>query len=133
MAILIDADVLIEAERGTFDLLAWLESLPDQEFRLAATTVAELWHGVERATGTHRAARQHFLEQVLATFEVADYTERTAVTHARLWMELGRTGTRIGLHDLMMPATALERGDTVATFNKRHFAYVKGLQVIEPA
>jgi len=29
-------------------------------------------------------------------------------------------------------ATALERGDAVATFNKRHFTQVKGLTVIEP-
>ena len=62
MAILIDADVFIEAERGTFDLTAWLASQPHQEFKMAAITVPELWHGVERATGAHRVKRQRFLE-----------------------------------------------------------------------
>jgi len=34
--------------------------------------------------------------------------------------------------DLMVAATALERGSEVATFNQRHFSQVKGLKVIEP-
>jgi predicted nucleic acid-binding protein len=38
----------------------------------------------------------------------------------------------IGDYDLIIAATALERGSDVATFNKRHFAVVKGLKVIEP-
>jgi predicted nucleic acid-binding protein len=33
---------------------------------------------------------------------------------------------------LIVGATALERGNQVATFNNRHFAQVKRLSVIEP-
>jgi len=39
----------------------------------------------------------------------------------------------IGYHELIVAATALERGCEVATFNKRHFSRVLGLTVIEPA
>ena len=35
-------------------------------------------------------------------------------------------------YDLIIAATALERGSAVATFNVRHFSAVKGLKVIEP-
>jgi predicted nucleic acid-binding protein len=38
----------------------------------------------------------------------------------------------IGAYDLILAATALERGSVVATFNKRHFVLVPGLNVIEP-
>jgi len=38
----------------------------------------------------------------------------------------------IGFYDLIVAATALERGSDVATLNRRHFAPVKGLNVIEP-
>ena len=38
----------------------------------------------------------------------------------------------IGYYDLIVAATALERGSEVATFNKRHFAAVAGLKIIEP-
>jgi tRNA(fMet)-specific endonuclease VapC len=38
----------------------------------------------------------------------------------------------IGFYDLIVGATALERGSKVDTFNKRHFAQIRGLTVIEP-
>lgn len=133
MAILIDADVIIAAERGAFDIFGWLASQPNQEFKMAAITVAELWHGVERATGAHRMKRQRFLERVFATFEVVPYSGQTALEHARLWAELESSGRMTGSHDMILAATALERGDTVATFNARHFAAVQGLAVLTPS
>ena len=57
MAIILDADVIIRGEKGTFDLQRWVASQPDELFEVAAVTVAELWHGVERAAGTRRPAR----------------------------------------------------------------------------
>lgn len=48
MAIILDADVIIRGEKGTFALREWLAGRPDDEFEIAAITVAELWHGVPR-------------------------------------------------------------------------------------
>ena len=132
MAIILDADVVIRGEKGVFDLRAWVASRPTDQFEIAAITVAELWHGVERATGAHRAARQRYLETVLSSLPVVPYTEETAYEHARLWADLEAAGKMIGYYDLIVAATALERGSKVATFNKRHFAQIKGLSVIEP-
>jgi predicted nucleic acid-binding protein len=39
---------------------------------------------------------------------------------------------RVAFYDVIVAAAALERGREVATLNKRHFAQVKGLSVIEP-
>lgn len=105
MAVLIDADVIIKAERGTFDLFGWLTSLPEDEFKLAAITVAELWRGVERAVGAHRAKREEFLQGILATFEIVPYTDRTALQHARIWAALESSGRMIGPHDVIVAAT----------------------------
>jgi len=55
-----------------------------------------------------------------------------AIILARIWAELQSSGKMIGFYDLIVAATALERGSDVATFNRRHFAQVKGLTVIEP-
>lgn len=132
MAILIDADVIIQAERGLFDLDRWLVSKPNEEFKLAAITVAELWHGAERATGAHRSKRELFLRRLFGMFDVLPYTEQTGFEHARLWAELESSGQMIGAHDLILAAMALQTGNGVATFNSRHFASVKGLKVIEP-
>ena len=132
MAIILDADVIIRGEKGAFDLQRWVASRPSDKFEVAAITVAELWHGVERAAGAHRAKRQQYLQTVLASLPVLPYTELTAYEHARIWAELESSGQMIGFYDVIVAATALERGSDVATFNRRHFAQVKGLTVIEP-
>lgn len=129
---MIDADVIIGGEKGTFDLRRWLASRPDDEFEIAAITVAELWHGVERATGSHRLRRQQYLERVIVTLSVVPYTQRTAYEHARIWAELDSRGKMIGYYDLIVAATALERRSQVATFNRRHFAQIAGLDILEP-
>jgi tRNA(fMet)-specific endonuclease VapC len=132
MAIMLDADVVIRGERGTFDLKSWVGSHPNDEFEIAAITVAELWHGVERATAPHKATRQTYLQTVLELLPVIPYTEQTAYEHARIWAELESSGKMIGFYDLIVGATALERGSDVATFNTRHFAQISGLRVIQP-
>lgn len=133
MAIILDADVIISGEKGKFDLGKWLASRPKEQFEVAAITVAELWHGVERATGRHRAIRQQYLNAILEAVPVVPYTEQTAYEHARVWAGLEALGKMIGFYDLIVAATALERGSTVATFNKRHFAAIKGLSILEPS
>ena len=132
MAIILDADVIIRGEKGTFDLAGWVASLPNDQFEIAAITVAQLWHGVERATEPHKSKRRKYLEAVVSALPIVPYTEQTAYEHARIWAELQSSGKMIGPYDLIVAAAALERGSHVATFNKRHFALVKGLHIIEP-
>ena len=132
MAIILDADVIIRGERGTFDFSGWAASHPEDLFEVAAITVAELWHGVERAVEPHKSKRRKYLETILAALPIVPYTEQTALEHARIWAELESVGKMIGSYDLIVAATALERGSHVAIFNQRHFAPVKGLKVIEP-
>jgi predicted nucleic acid-binding protein len=132
MAIILDTVVIIGGEKGTFDLAAWVASRPNEVFEVAAITIAELWHGVERATEPHKSKRRNYLEAVVGTLPIIPYTEQAAYEHARLWAGLQSLGKMIGAYDLIVAATALERGSQVATFNKRHFSGVKGLQIIEP-
>jgi predicted nucleic acid-binding protein len=126
MAIILDADVIIRGEKGASDLAGWMAGRPDEHFEVSAITVAELWHGVERAAGVHRAKRQQYLQTVFP------YTEQTGYEHTRIWAELESSGKMIGYYDLIVAATALEHGSEVAKFNQRHFAQVKGLVVVEP-
>jgi tRNA(fMet)-specific endonuclease VapC len=132
MAIMLDADVVIGGEKGTVDLKTWLMSHGNDQFEIATITVAELWHGVERAAGSQKTKREHYLRTVLASLPIIAYSEQTAYQHARIWAELEAAGKMIGSYDLILAATAVERDSAVATFNKRHFAQIRGLKVIEP-
>jgi tRNA(fMet)-specific endonuclease VapC len=132
MAIILDADVIIKGENGNFDLATWLDRQTGN-LEIAAITIAELWHGIERATAPHRTKRERYLRAIVEGLEAIPYTEATALVHAELWANLESSGNMIGAHDLILAATALERGSVVATFNKRHFSQVRELKVIEPA
>ncbi|HZQ47420.1 MAG TPA: PIN domain-containing protein, partial [Verrucomicrobiae bacterium] len=129
---ILDADVIIRGEKGAFDFQGWAASRPGDKFEVAAVTVAELWHGVERAAGAHKTRRLQYLQAILASLPVIPYTDQTAYEHARVWAELESSGKMIGYYDLIVAATALERRSEVATFNRRHFAQVQGLKIIEP-
>lgn len=132
MAIVIDTDVLIQDERRLFDLRDWASSFPNDRFQIAAITVAELWHGVERARGNFRAERETYVRKLLTSVAILPYTESTALQHARICAELEASDNMIGYYDLVVAATALEHNSSVATFNKRHFARVPGLKLILP-
>jgi tRNA(fMet)-specific endonuclease VapC len=133
MALIIDADVIIRGERGLFDLPAWLGMQANKGPQIAAITVAELWHGVERATANYKPRREDYLQMIFQALPIVSYTETTALEHARIWAALESSGTMIGFHDLIVAATALEHGSAVVTFNKRHFARIHGLKVIVPS
>ena len=58
MGTLIDASVLIEAERGRFDLGAVLAVHAEEEFTMASITASEMLHGVHRATRAEQRSRR---------------------------------------------------------------------------
>ena len=131
MAIIIDADVIIKGEKGAFDLKAWIAA-QSGELEVAAITVAELWHGVERATVPYRARRERYIRTILDGVLIIPYTQATALEHARIWAACEASGKTVAAYDLIVAATAVERGSTVATFNRRHFEKIDGIKVIEP-
>jgi tRNA(fMet)-specific endonuclease VapC len=132
MAIILDAAVVIQGEKGLFDLPAWLDANSNERFELAAITVAELWHGVERATGRQKTRRINYLNAVISAIPIIPYTDQTAYEHARIWADLEKKGKMIDAYDLIVAATALERSSQVATLNRKRFDQVPGLKVIVP-
>lgn len=133
MEIVIDADVIIAAEKGRFNLRDWLYTRAEDRPTVAAITVAEILHGVWRATPRHRDERRRFVEASLNWFSILPYNESTARVHARIWADLEMSGGMIDHYDLVVAATAIERNAAVATFNVKHFSRVEGLTIVEPA
>jgi tRNA(fMet)-specific endonuclease VapC len=119
VAVLIDASILIEHERGRLDLPLHL-----------AHRQSELLHGVYRAGQPEvRAKRSAFVEAILERFPLLPVDLATARAHAQVWAELAAAGKMIGPHDLWLAATCLAHGLTMITANVREFARVPGLAV----
>jgi len=131
MGTLIDSSVLIDAERGKLDLRAKLATGPDEPVALAAITASELLHGVHRAANAHQRSRRHaFVEQLLSAMPVVPFDLVAARLHAELWAQLAAKGAPVGVHDLLIGATAIAIGYRVATRDERSFPKIPGLSTV---
>lgn len=130
MGVILDTSVLIEAERREFDIDPFTEHREEEIFGLSVITVAELLHGVHRADSTkRRLKRSAYVEKVIESFPIYKFDISIARIYAELWSDLRSKGIQIGAHDLIIGATALSCGFSVATQNIRHFERIEGLKV----
>ena len=130
MAVLIDASILIEYERGRLNLERHLAQRQQNEFFLSVVTASELLHGVHRAVQSGvRTKRSALVEALLERFPLLAIDLATARAHAQLWAELTVAGNVIGPNDLWLAATCLAHGLTMVTANVREFSRVPGLIV----
>lgn len=134
MAFLIDSSVFITMERRglLIDELALV--LPSGSAGMAAITASELLVGVHRADSpVRRVSRRTFVEEVIHEFTVLPFDLAIARGHAQLLAALKAGGRTIGLHDLMIAATAIHLDYAVVTDNRREFDRVPGLVVVQPS
>ena len=130
MAVLIDASILIEYERGRLNLERHLAQRQQNEFFLSVVTASELLHGVHRAVQSGvRAKRSALVEALLGRFPLLPVDLATARAHAQIWADLSAAGKLIGPNDLWLAATCLAHGLTIVTANVREFSRVPGLIV----
>lgn len=130
MAVLIDASILIEYERGRLDLERHLAQRQQDDFYLSVVTASELLHGVHRAVQSGvRAKRSALVEALLGRFPLLPVDLATARAHAQIWADLSAAGKLIGPNDLWLAATCLAHGLTMVTANVREFSRVPGLIV----
>jgi predicted nucleic acid-binding protein len=128
--LILDTNILIAYERGTVDRSA----LDDDEIAVAAVSIAEYRVGIELADTAARAAdRSRSLAAMTSVLDVLDYTESTAVHHARLIAASRRIGRHRGAHDLIIAAHAAETGRVVFSRDaKARFADLPGVLALEP-
>jgi tRNA(fMet)-specific endonuclease VapC len=111
--LILDTGILVRAERGRARLDRALRD--DDDVAIAAITAAELLVGVELADARRRPDRAAYVDDVLATVPVEDYTLDVAAAHARLLAHVRRSGRPRGAHDLIIAATAAATRRTVLT------------------
>lgn len=130
MAWVIDSSVLIAGERRMVDLEALLVTHASEPVVIASITASELLEGVHRAeTERRRAARESFVENLLAIVPVVPFDLRVARAHARLCSRLPRAAA-VGAHDLLIAATAIALDFGVLTRDRRSFPRIPDLDVV---
>jgi predicted nucleic acid-binding protein len=135
LGVILDSSVVIEAERRHLNVAQFLrqmvQKIGETEVAICVITVAELAHGIYRAdTPERRERRRAFLNELKAAVPVYPITDGTAELVGRIGAESSAAGVTIPFDDLLIGASALERGYAVATRNLRHFQKIPGLNLI---
>jgi toxin FitB len=108
--------------RGDPNVLRWLRDKATQSLFLSTVTIGEIERGVVRQRAVDppfAEALGSWLEQVIDVYR--DRLLPIDVAVARRWGQLAARLGHAGI-DLLIAATALEHGLTVATRNVRNFA-----------
>lgn len=135
MGIVLDSSVLVASERAGLNskqaFAAILRKTGDDEVALSVITLLELAHGAVRANTTERKQkRERIIQELLAAVPIHPITASIALRAGQIDGQSQANGIRIPLADLLIGATALELGYSVATENLRHFNQIPGLSII---
>jgi toxin FitB len=129
---LLDTNVVSELRkpRPHGGVIAWIQSVPDNELFISALTLGELQAGVERTRQQDRekaASIEAWIEQLSESYEVISMDG----SMFREWARLMAGQSDHLLEDAMIAATARVRGLVVATRNVRDFRPF-GVKVLNP-
>jgi toxin FitB len=134
---LLDTNVISELRkpRRSPNVMAWIARVPAGDLHLSAITLGEIAKGIAKqrrirgpSARSHTDALQAWLERTLT-----EYSERIIpvdVGIATRWGRLCDAHPQLET-DMLLAATALDRGLTVATRNVHHFTPT-GVPVVNP-
>ena len=124
---LLDTNICIFAMKGTYPAVGQrlLSIEPDKIF-VSSVTVGELEYGAAKSRWSVRP--REVMRFFLANYEILPFGENDAIHFGRFRAALARSGTPIGVYDVMIAAQGVARGLTVVTHNIGDFSRVPGLQ-----
>ena len=136
MGLILDSSILIAGERGGESVRQILKRVQaangETESGLSVVTIVELTHGIYRAkTDADRDRRRSFVEELCRDVDVHPVTLAIAQLAGKIEGEQAAEGVSIAFEDLLIGATALHLGYSVAPVNVRHFRLIPGLTVIQ--
>lgn len=132
MGVVLDSSVIIAAERRNHTVRQILEQLKkalgDIEIGLSVISIAELVHGAYRSkTKTQQEQRLEFVDRLSSDLPVYPVTLEIAHLAGRIEGEQLAAGIQLAIEDVLIGATALRLGYSVATLNRRDFQKIPGL------
>jgi tRNA(fMet)-specific endonuclease VapC len=136
VGVILDSSVIIAAERRGHTVRQILEHVRavhgEIEIGLSVVTIAELIHGAYRAKTQHQQnQRLEFIERLSSDVPVYPVTLDVARLVGRIEGQQEAKGVQFAFEDLLIGATALRLGYSIATLNRRDFERVPGLVVVQ--
>ncbi len=133
MSVLVDTNVLSETVRPRPNgaVLRWLAAHPT--IAISAITLDELAFGIERLEGQRRVRMREWLDRLREDVapNVIPVDAEIALAAGRLRAARERRGRRVAQADMLIAASALLRGLTLATRNVADFEGC-GIALVDP-
>lgn len=123
--ILLDSSVLIDYFRKTDKKKTFFYQLAknNTEFCISSVTHYEIGIG-------NRKNHFEFWEKLTESIIVIPFDKACSVNAINIYIDLLKSNKMIDLADLLIGATALTYNIPIATLNKKHFARIKNLELI---
>jgi predicted nucleic acid-binding protein len=122
--LMLDTDVLIDIQRGHAGAVAWLSALTDVPL-VPGYVVMEMVNAAQNSAQVQTAMR------LVAPMPIVWPDEANCTIALDNFRKL-HLSHGVGLLDSLIAATAVGRGATLCTFNKKHFSPIPGLTILEP-
>ena len=136
---LLDTNIVSEAVKPqpSPELTAWLGAQPDEALHISTLTIAEIRRGIlEKEPSRRRRELEAWFAgpdgpQALFAGRALAFDARAALEWARIMAEGTSSGRPRSAMDMIVAATAVAHGLTVATANEKHFRDT-GVEWINP-
>ena len=122
---LIDTTILVDVLRNNSQAITWVNSILLQERCVSVVTYFEL------LAGCRNRREQRLVAREMRQYHLLMLTEAISST-ALSWFTRFHFSHGVGLLDVLIGATALHQGTTVATLNMKHFTPLPGVRVERP-
>jgi tRNA(fMet)-specific endonuclease VapC len=126
---LLDTNICVHLIKDEFGIKEKIAQVGTKSCYLSEVTIAELLFGIENSAPDRRRLNQERFTNFRALF--SDRTlpiSEVLYEYARQKAFLRRMGRPVGEFDLLIGATAISRGFTLATRNTKDFANMNGIQ-----
>ena len=122
--ILVDTDVCVELLKGNKRIIQRREE-SDDTIGISFMSVAELYYGAEKSANPTK--NHALIEALLLSVEIVQTDLPILKRFAMIKASLERSGNIIADADLLVAATAMEKGSKLVTGNLKHFERIPGL------
>jgi predicted nucleic acid-binding protein len=122
---LIDTTILVDVLRNNSQAIAWVNSRLLQERWVSVVTYFEL------LAGCRNRREQRLVAREMRQYHLLMLTEAISST-ALSWFTRFHLSHGVGFLDVLIGATALHQGTTIATLNMKHFTPLPGVRVERP-
>lgn len=124
--ILLDSDVLIDLLRNYRHAIEWFAALQDDEELYVSGYVV-----MEMIQGCRNRAEQEKVQRVLAAYGIVWLSPEDCDKAVDMFVAY-HLSHNAGVLDVLIGQTAIALGLPLHTFNQRHYAFIPGMQTVQP-